>query len=208
MEELFYNLYKLIVQILRAQEVNRRQKTSSEEIEMTRSEEPVSEIAIPEIELRTQPINDFSEDEVEIMIKEKGYFDSEINPSGTGISHNYEIRADGKVIYDHATGLMWQQSGSDDKKPYEDTKSYIKALNRQSFAGYSDWRLPTLEEAMSLMEPKKNRAKLYIDPKFDKTQDWIWTSDLFDASGAWVVTFGSGDCNYGGFYGYYVRAVR
>ena len=139
MEELFYNLYKLIVQILRAQEVNRRQKTSSEEIEMTRSEEPVSEIAIPEIELRTQPINDFSEDEVEIMIKEKGYFDSEINPSGTGISHNYEIRADGKVIYDHATGLMWQQSGSDDKKPYEDTKSYIKALNRQSFC-----RIPRL----------------------------------------------------------------
>ncbi|MDR4497137.1 MAG: DUF1566 domain-containing protein [Candidatus Scalindua sp.] len=212
-EDLFCNLYKSIVQILRAQEVNSRQKTSSEEIEMTRSEEPVSEIAIPEIELRTQPINDFSEDEVEIMIKEKGYFDSEINPSGTGIAHNYQIRADGKIIYDHATGLMWQQSGSDDKMPYVDTKSYIKALNSLSFAGYRGWRLPTMEESMSLLEPKKNRDMLYIDRVFDKKQEWIWTSDLDITLRGWVVDFYAGGCIDGGFVilsnsFVYVRAVR
>ena len=212
-EDLFCNLYKSIVQLLRAQEVKSRQKTSSEEIEMTRSEEPVSEIAVPEIELRTQPIDDFSEDEVEIMIKEKGYFDSEINPTGTGIAHNYQIRADGKIIYDHATGLMWQQSGSDDEKPYEDAKSYIKALNRQNFAGYRDWRLPTMEEAMSLMEPKRNRDMLYIDRVFDKKQDWIWTSDLDIASSGWVVDFYAGGFIDGGFViisnsVVYVRAVR
>ncbi|MDH4058746.1 MAG: DUF1566 domain-containing protein, partial [Cyclobacteriaceae bacterium] len=75
------------------------------------------------------PIDDLSDDEVKIMIKDKGYFDIEINPSGTGIAHKYQIRVDGKIIYDHATGLMWQESGSDDKMPYEGTKSYIKAFN-------------------------------------------------------------------------------
>ncbi len=102
---------------------------------------------------------------------------------------------------------MWQQSGSDKDITYKKTKSYIMALNRQSFTGYSNWRLPTLGEAMSLMEPKKNSDNLYIDSRFDSKQKWIWTSDLYDASIAWVVNFNSGYCRYH-FLNTYVRVVR
>ncbi len=169
---------------------------------------------IPKPKLRSQPIEDLTEDEAEIMIKDKGFFDFTWNKSASGFSNDYKLQHDGKVVYDHASGIMWQQSGSDKDITYKKAKSYIMALNRQSFVGYSDWRLPTLEEAMSLMEPKKNSYYFYIDPIFDTKQSWIWTSDIkpgFWTGGAWGVCFFSGYCTNLDFYLNYdiiVRAVR
>ncbi len=104
---------------------------------------------------------------------------------------------------------MWQQSGSSEIMASEDTKAYIARLNQERFAGYGDWRLPTLEEAMSLMAAKKMANNLYIDPVFDAKQEWIRTSDQFSASRAWSAGFLGGSC-FNGVFGssYYVRAVR
>ncbi|ODS31799.1 MAG: hypothetical protein SCARUB_03085 [Candidatus Scalindua rubra] len=162
---------------------------------------------IPKRKLRSQPIEDLTEDEVKIMLKDKGFFDSELNKTAKGFSNNYELQHDGKVVFDRASGLMWQQSGSYKDMAYKKAKSYIMALNRQSFTGYSDWRLPTLEEAISLMEPTEKVDGLYIDPVFDKEQQWIWTSDQDNASSAWVVIFFDGGCLDQGVIAC-VRAVR
>ncbi|MHC4270077.1 MAG: Lcl C-terminal domain-containing protein [Planctomycetota bacterium] len=127
------------------------------------------------------------------------------------IDNEYELQSDGKVVYDKATGLMWQQSGSGHTMVFEDTKNYIAKLNSEKFASYNNWRLPTLEEAKSLLEPKKNETNnLYTDPIFDKALRWIWTSDKSSATSAWVVRFSNGSCfNYPvGFDMHYVRAVR
>jgi hypothetical protein len=92
---------------------------------------------------------------------------------------------------------------------YAKAEKYVRDLNAQRFAGYSDWRLPTLEEAMSLMEPKENSDGMYIDAKFDAKQTWIWTADKESAGRAWYVTFYYGSCNLLDFgLVYYVRAVR
>ncbi|MDZ7356715.1 MAG: DUF1566 domain-containing protein [candidate division KSB1 bacterium] len=115
------------------------------------------------------------------------------------------------MVIDHASGLMWQQGGSVEYMTYENAKKWIADLNQKGYAGYNDWRLPTLEEAMSLMEPKELNGDLYIDPKFDATQRWIWTSDLLlgESRAAWVVSFSDGGCGWDGFHDVnYVRAVR
>ncbi len=67
--------------------------------------------------------------------------------------------------------------------------------------------MPTLEEAMSLMEPTKTAGR-HINGHFGGT--WlIWTSDEYDASVAWVVSFVTGWCySYHVNSSYYVRAVR
>ncbi len=173
---------------------------------------------------RSQPDNALSPDEVGQMLKRNEFFCLEYswtkgfnNPNGKGFVNQFEKQADGKTIFDQASGLMWQQGGSSNEMTYADAKKYIAQLNQDRFAGYSDWRLPTLEEAMSLMEAKKLNGDLYIDPLFDKTQRWCWTADNLansdgissNASRAWVVYFSNGYCLYVdiGYYDY-VRAVR
>lgn len=117
------------------------------------------------------------------------------------INNSYEEKSVGEdsVIIDHATGLIWHQSGSDKEMDWPEAKQWVKDLNDKGYAGYSDWRLPTVEEAISLMEPDINASSLYIDPVFDAIQTGIWTGDENDSAGyldgAWSVRFNGG---YGG----------
>ncbi|NUM78266.1 DUF1566 domain-containing protein, partial [candidate division KSB1 bacterium] len=138
--------------------------------------------------------------------KKLGYYDRSRNPDGKGIKHQYEIvkRHGEKLVVDHATGLTWQQSGSEGRINYFAAEKYILDLNNQNFGGCNDWRLPTLEEAMALMETKKNKDGLYIYKVFDENQRWIWTSSkpwwiwtsgAFPVGVAWGVSFRSGKCN-------------
>ena len=116
------------------------------------------------------------------------------------------------VIYDHASGLMWQQSGSDKRLFYGEAEKYVDKLNNNQFAGYSNWRLLTLEESMSLMEPTKNKDGLYINPVFDKKQKSIWTPDsmreISSYYNSWVVYFDCGYCLNVLLGLHYVRAVH
>jgi hypothetical protein len=132
------------------------------------------------------------EDEI---YQEKDFFDSYWNEQGKGMNHQYEAveKKGEKLVIDHTTGLTWQQSGSPNYMMYNSTKEYIKDLNDNHFAGYDDWRLPTLEEVMSLLEPKKY-GSLYISKVFDQSQSYIWTADKISSSDPWVVYFFSGHC--------------
>lgn len=167
---------------------------------------------LPFIKLRAKAHGSFSIKDAEKTIREWGFFDSGKNKVGNGLFHLYEqiIERNEHTIVDHATGLIWQQAGSSDRLNYTDAEAYVYKLNNQKFAGYNDWRLPTLEEAMSLIEPTTKHGDLYIDPVFDKTQNFIWTADKPLIDCVWHVSFFSGVCS---FYDVknrtnHVRAVR
>ena len=146
---------------------------------------------------------------VSIRVKDEGGFWGH-----STINHDYNLKTVGgdMVVADNATGLMWHQNGADDAKTWYEAKGWIKKLNKRGYAGYRDWRLPTLDEAVSLLESSRINGDLYIDPVFSKKQTGILTGDKFDGSEvAWLVFF---DC--GGVFGdyivsygyYYVRPVR
>ena len=118
------------------------------------------------------------------------------------INHNYNFKTIGgdKVVVDKATGLMWHQNGSDSSMRYKTVKKWIRKLNKRGYAGYQDWRLPTVEEAASLLESRKKntavdeiRASMYIDSFFGD-ESFIWTGDEFDdgSGDAWGVDFRDG----------------
>ncbi len=159
--------------------------------------------------LRSFPVNNLEGLSLEKMIKKFDYFDRNKNKNGKGIGNNFKKYGQ-EIIFDYSTGLMWQQSGSDKYMNYDSARAFITQINEEKSEGYNDWRLPTLEEAMSLMEPETNSDKLYIDSIFDSKQRWIWTSDQQSASRAWVVLFDNGGCYNSdiGVSNVCVRAVR
>ncbi len=128
------------------------------------------------------------------------------------IKHDYSLKAvsGDVVVVDNATGLMWHQSGSDDEMEWDEAKEWVEDLNsEEGYAGYQDWRLPTLEEAASLLESSEKNRDLYIDPVFSKKQGWIWTGDKFDSEAAWLVFFDHGGVIWNGIFGNFgVRPVR
>jgi hypothetical protein len=113
------------------------------------------------------------------------------------IDHDYEenIIEDDKVVIDHATGLMWHQSGSFKNISWKRAKRWVIKLNENGYAGFTDWRLPTLEETVSLLEPSAKNGNQFIDPAFDQTQSSVWTCDSnisnssLSLDRAWSVNF-------------------
>jgi hypothetical protein len=162
---------------------------------------------------------ELSTKEIISLLKKYNFFDSNLNENGRGFASKYEIqnlKNNIKVVIDQASSLMWQRSGSLKQLNYKKAKEWIEELNRKGYAGFYDWRLPTLEEAMSLMEaePKKQEGKYnywyYVDPIFNKKQYIIWTSDLLKGQNQTLsVWFPFGCCTSQEFdNSNYVRAVR
>lgn len=164
--------------------------------------------------LRSEPTS-LSSDEVVGMLKKHDFYCNHKNSNGKGYDNNFELQKNGLVVYDKTSDLMWQWSGSFEVLGYENAKKYIDELNTNQFADFQDWRLPTLEEAMSLMEPVKNENVLpgsgrFTDTVFNGTQRHIWTNDPVECSSlCWVVDYESGVCfDYYDYVKCYVRAVR
>jgi len=125
------------------------------------------------------------------------------------IVNEFEDR--GVTVLDRITGLTWQKSGSKKPLTYKQAQGYVEKLNRDRFAGYDGWRLPTIPELTSLLEAEKQTEGLYIDSIFDKNQIWCWSSDTIKGSSglAWVVYFNYGVVNFSNLVSVdYVRVVR
>ena len=116
-----------------------------------------------------------TEGDVRAMLRDRGFFDSSKNDSVAGFANHFELQRGGQIVVDLAAGLSWQRSGSGELLDFSKAQAYIQTLNKKKFAGHGDWRLPTLEEAMSLMDSTKVRD--YIDQIFDNKQHYIWTAD-------------------------------
>ena len=141
------------------------------------------------IERLRSEYNKVSKDDAKLMLTQKGFFDKYWNKTG-----DYKNKFESKklkldeVVIDHATGLMWHPSGSLKFVDLNEALDWIAELNTKNYAGYSDWRLPTLEEVASLLENSKQK-NLYIDRAFDRRQWCIWTGDTLSPNLAWVVVF-------------------
>ncbi len=115
------------------------------------------------------------------------------------IENDFEDRGD--VIIDHTTRLMWQKEQGEFAS-FKDTQKYIQEINQKGFAGYNNWRLPTIPELLSLVEPEKKPNKvnleLYINPIFIERRHttYYWSADEGDWGAAWTVDFLSGEVRW------------
>ncbi len=146
------------------------------------------------------------------MVKKYNFFDSTLNPNGN-FTNKYKSRVinRSKVVNDRATGLMWHQRGSFKPLSLSNAKDWVKRLNRSRYAGFNNWRLPTLEEALSLLEKKKYYGNLQIFNVFSSIQKAIWTGDInTEEDSNWIVSFSKGRVRSTSLFANrsYVRPVR
>ena len=155
------------------------------------------------------------QEEVISMLKKYDFHDAYENKTGSGIYHQYELKTiRGKdVIIDHKTNLMWHQSGSKECwEAFNRIQTWLNELNTRGYAGFSDWRLPTLEEAASLIAYKPLNKGLYIDTLFSEEQTTICSGDVWadlrQVGKPCAVFLREGVVNWGWRYKLYVRPVR
>ena len=141
------------------------------------------------------------------------------------------IKVKGGLVKDTVTSLIWMRcslgqtwdgrtcSGTANKYTWQEAKNTAK---RFEYEGYSDWRLPTIDELKSIVDCSRygyqsegfgcaNRSpQLTIRDEFPNTPSYFfWSSSAHDSDYVWVVGF-----DYGNMYAHgknssvHVRLVR
>ena len=147
------------------------------------------------VSLRKQPAS-FSDDlQILDILLEYDFYESKKNAYGAFVN-SFIDNNDGTVT-DRATGLMWQKGGSSKSLDNKGAKKYVKQLNKQRFAGYRDWRMPTAEELASILN-RRNKDGVHIDSVFDYKQIRCWTVDQISRYSnrylsAWIIDFQNGE---------------
>jgi serine/threonine-protein kinase len=112
------------------------------------------------------------------------------------------------LITDAATGLVWQRAGSEYPLTWHQAGEYVHGLNQQQYAGCSSWRLPTVDELMSLLTETPHGEDYCIAPVFDPCQRSLWSCDRRSYTAAWYVSVNMGFVSWQDFSAYFhVRAV-
>lgn len=114
------------------------------------------------------------------------------------------------IVLDNNTGLMWQQTIPTSTYTWEDAGSYCDSL---TYAGYSDWRLPTPQELQAIVDNSKYNPAIDTTYFPDTPGNEFWSSSTITTDSTWAYYMDFNDgyiiAQYlGGSYSYYVRCVR
>lgn len=132
-----------------------------------------------------------------------GYYQSGAQPS-------YTDNGNGTVI-DNNTGLIWVKDSN--AAGIGGTYVWLDALNgceNLNYAGYSDWRLPNINELWSIVNYSKTPC-INTTYFLNTSISFYWSSTTFVTylPNAWLVYFGDGDVSGAGkTYAYPIRCVR
>ncbi|MEA2029313.1 MAG: DUF1566 domain-containing protein [Campylobacterota bacterium] len=124
---------------------------------------------------------------------------------------NADFTRSGDIVTDSTTGLQWQDDATAASTYLAWQGAIDHCENLTDFLGYSDWRLPNLNELKSIVDRSKSDPA--IVGGFTNTSSntyWSSTTHVDFTNIAWIVGFGNGDVgyNFGKDDSDYVRCVR
>lgn len=146
-----------------------------------------------------------------------------INPMSFSTLGAYPLT---NCVKDNVTGLVWEGKTADGgprdqfqqfsnlgNGKTNDSSGYITYVNGSKLCGYSDWRLPTLQELLGIVDYGQHQPSLNRDwfPNWASDSITYWTSDIFSGNSAFsaTVTFSTGWANaFGRSSNEHIRLVR
>lgn len=137
----------------------------------------------------------------------------------------YQANSNGTAT-DLQTGLMWMRcalgqtwdsqnskcSGSASQYTWQSALQFVQTFNQGGgYAGYTDWRLPSLRELMSIDRFHCTNPTINLDVFPDTPAQTFWSSSPLEAFGGdiWGLDFGTGQAVFDPLTGSYaIRLVR
>ncbi|BAU23074.1 hypothetical protein THC_0682 [Caldimicrobium thiodismutans] len=124
------------------------------------------------------------------------------------------FEVNGEIVKDNLTGLIWAKRAdlANGLITWEEAFEVINELNQKSFAGFSDWRLPNINEFESLVDAEYHSPALPLNHPFEEVREFYWssTTSFYDPLWAWALYLEKGAVGIGLKRGphFYVWAVR
>lgn len=103
------------------------------------------------------------------------------------VCNQFEIS--GATVADRATGLVWQRYCSRYPLTFSRASQYVEQLNASALNGCSQWRLPTVNELLSLIT-SAGRCSFPADS--ERPLRWLWSCDRHGQHESWYVTMDMG----------------
>ncbi|WP_161629853.1 protein kinase domain-containing protein [Desulfogranum japonicum] len=96
------------------------------------------------------------------------------------------------LIFDAATGLSWKRQSSLYPLTLEQAEQYVQRLNNEQQGEETHWRLPTMDELLSLLGSEGRRI---LGAFLPEKSTWLWSCDLHGKHEAWFLNL---DMRYAG----------
>ena len=97
------------------------------------------------------------------------------------------LKNEGGTIYDSLTSLMWMSNDSrldlDKEVSWSEAEKYAADLNEKKVGGHDDWRIPSVQEALTLFDKNKlnkdfKSGDIHLDSIFPPgAGNTTWTSE-------------------------------
>jgi len=130
----------------------------------------------------------------------------------------WEVKTTDNSIHGNARTATWYDSNNDTNGGFSgtngegtDTEDYLLQLNFEKFGGFSDWRLPTLQEISTIVAISKESIAISksVFPNAQAGKYWTSTTNANYPNKAWYVNLvGGGNGNTDKSEALYIRAVR
>jgi hypothetical protein len=101
----------------------------------------------------------------------------------------------GNAVLDKETGLVWERSPSSTMTNWS---TAVRVCTGQSLGNRKGWRLPTIQELASLVDPTQSGPALpaghpFLNVNLGSSGYWSATTDATNLGFAWGVEFNTGD---------------
>ena len=96
--------------------------------------------------------------EIECPAEGEGFYGQDAQYLDKCVSQHFTVETpvDGEnVVLDHNTGLVWQQSPSENEYSWDDAPDHCNGLNSSNYGGINNWRVPNPLEFLTIVDNSK-----------------------------------------------------